>query len=116
MSPRRQPSLFDDAPLPEAPEELKVLGKKLPDNVRLGTTTWTYDGWKGTVYHRDYRGPEPARRLEEYGRYPLFRVVGIDSAYYEPPTEETLAAYGRALRSEERRVGKECRSRWSPYH
>ena len=25
----------------------------------------------------------------------------------------TLAA---ACRSEERRVGKECRSRWSPYH
>ena len=23
---------------------------------------------------------------------------------------------GAALRSEERRVGKECRSRWSPYH
>ena len=23
---------------------------------------------------------------------------------------------GNALRSEERRVGKECRSRWSPYH
>ena len=26
-----------------------------------------------------------------------------------------LEAY-RTLRSEERRVGKECRSRWSPYH
>src|SRR5260370_627836 len=25
-------------------------------------------------------------------------------------------ATGIALRSEERRVGKECRSRWSPYH
>src|SRR5258706_1059205 len=25
-------------------------------------------------------------------------------------------ATGRPLRSEERRVGKECRSRWSPYH
>ena len=24
--------------------------------------------------------------------------------------------YGKAERSEERRVGKECRSRWSPYH
>ena len=24
--------------------------------------------------------------------------------------------YERSLRSEERRVGKECRSRWSPYH
>ena len=23
---------------------------------------------------------------------------------------------GRGTRSEERRVGKECRSRWSPYH
>ena len=23
---------------------------------------------------------------------------------------------GRTYRSEERRVGKECRSRWSPYH
>src|SRR2546429_9960192 len=25
-------------------------------------------------------------------------------------------AIGTGLRSEERRVGKECRSRWSPYH
>ena len=25
-------------------------------------------------------------------------------------------AYAAFLRSEERRVGKECRSRWSPYH
>src|SRR2546423_13103023 len=32
--------------------------------------------------------------------------------------ERILAWYGEAygLRSEERRVGKECRSRWSPYH
>src|SRR5256885_17131279 len=29
------------------------------------------------------------------------------------PASETLYRY---LRSEERRVGKECRSRWSPYH
>ena len=28
--------------------------------------------------------------------------------------EEAVAGYHR--RSEERRVGKECRSRWSPYH
>ena len=26
------------------------------------------------------------------------------------------ANYGHLERSEERRVGKECRSRWSPYH
>ena len=39
--------------------------------------------------------------------------------YYEvgrvrPPYETLLAL--TAERSEERRVGKECRSRWSPYH
>src|SRR3712207_6883771 len=30
--------------------------------------------------------------------------------------EEQIRWARRALRSEERRVGKECRSRWSPYH
>ena len=29
---------------------------------------------------------------------------------------EAVAAYTGEERSEERRVGKECRSRWSPYH
>ena len=29
---------------------------------------------------------------------------------------ETLRVAGLKGRSEERRVGKECRSRWSPYH
>src|SRR2546430_7787984 len=29
---------------------------------------------------------------------------------------EVVVRRGRADRSEERRVGKECRSRWSPYH
>ena len=31
---------------------------------------------------------------------------------------DTLSTYDNLLlgRSEERRVGKECRSRWSPYH
>ena len=28
----------------------------------------------------------------------------------------SLIARDEHLRSEERRVGKECRSRWSPYH
>ena len=29
---------------------------------------------------------------------------------------EEFAIREKLLRSEERRVGKECRSRWSPYH
>ena len=31
-------------------------------------------------------------------------------------TDGAEIAAGAAPRSEERRVGKECRSRWSPYH
>src|SRR3712207_9374514 len=32
------------------------------------------------------------------------------------PERAPARAAQRAVRSEERRVGKECRSRWSPYH
>src|SRR5258706_10413825 len=31
-------------------------------------------------------------------------------------TQSSSAQYALGRRSEERRVGKECRSRWSPYH
>ena len=31
-------------------------------------------------------------------------------------TPATAQQFATAVRSEERRVGKECRSRWSPYH
>ena len=33
-----------------------------------------------------------------------------------PATGRALANLPPLVRSEERRVGKECRSRWSPYH
>jgi uncharacterized protein YecE (DUF72 family) len=91
-----QPGLFDDVRVPADPA-LAALAGAVPPGIRFGTSTWTYDGWAGDVYHRPYRGPQPARRLEEYARYPLFRTVGIDSAFYDPPSEDALAAYARAL-------------------
>ena len=42
-----------------------------------------------------------------------FRACAKHPDYVDEP-DMTLC--GRALRSEERRVGKECRSGWSPYH
>src|SRR5258708_39176721 len=30
--------------------------------------------------------------------------------------DKKISDFGQEMRSEERRVGKECRSRWSPYH
>ena len=39
------------------------------------------------------------------------------AALKQPPAERAWYELRReAERSEERRVGKECRSRWSPYH
>ena len=95
---RIQPDLFEGSEsLPEPSAEITALAGRLPPTVRFGTSTWTYDGWFGDVYHRRYRGPQPAKRLEEYARYPLFRTVGIDSAFYDPPSEEELRSYGQAL-------------------
>ena len=50
---------------------------------------------------------ELKRRKE--GAFVAFTVLG-------DPDMETSAQVLDVLRSEERRVGKECRSRWSPYH
>ena len=40
----------------------------------------------------------------------LEKLTKAEALTLPPQSEEA------ALRSEERRVGKECRSRWSPYH
>src|SRR5439155_16539555 len=95
---RIEPDMFEGSEsLPEPSAEITALVGRLPPTLRFGTSTWTYDGWFGDVYHRRYRGPQPASRLEEYARYPLFRTVGIDSAFYDPPSEAELASYAQAL-------------------
>ena len=51
--------------------------------------------------------------------HPQADVMLLKHSAMPSEIEEGVAFYGRAggaLRSEERRVGKECRSRWSPYH
>ena len=45
-------------------------------------------------------------------------VLGFLLSFLIAPFESMRSAIGETIssRSEERRVGKECRSRWSPYH
>ena len=56
-----------------------------------------------------------ARKRPPVKPLPLVRVIDI-----HPKTERILVpamgSHGKGIRSEERRVGKECRSRGSPYH
>src|SRR5882672_3490597 len=49
-------------------------------------------------------------------RHRLARASGVHSEVPQPLVREHLAQFWSVKRSEERRVGKECRSRWSPYH
>jgi uncharacterized protein YecE (DUF72 family) len=79
-------------------EEFRRLAARVPPNIRFGGSTWSYPGWRGLVYHRDYEGKgASARMLEEYAAFPLFRTVGIDSSFYAPPEEPTLRAWAEHL-------------------
>ena len=80
------------------PAEIAALAHRIPPLVHFGASSWNYPGWTGLVYHRLYEGRgAPARMLEEYSRFPLFRTVGIDSSFYAPPTDEVLRAYADHL-------------------
>ena len=58
------------------------------------------------------RGYQPGDRVTD--------VIPLRAARLTPlrfaPALTAAAGLAACLRSEERRVGKECRSRWSPYH
>src|SRR5256885_15529125 len=71
--------------------------------------------------------PLPERLIEADPAAYVREIMGRRSAGLAPFDPRALAEYQRCLalpgsahgmceRSEERRVGKECRSRWSPYH
>src|SRR3712207_5251751 len=62
---------------------------------------------------------DTAKYVEEAGRKCVL-VPGdlADRAHQKTIIPKAVEEFGKVdiLRSEERRVGKECRSRWSPYH
>ena len=60
-------------------------------------TVWLGTDRRNRVYYRDLKDPRHPRITGEVVRL----LDDFDASY---------------ARSEERRVGKECRSRWSPYH
>ena len=75
-------------------------------------STWKEDTEISRV-NRD-AGKHPVKISEE-----LFRLLQTSVEYSElthGAFDITYASVGYLYRSEERRVGKECRSRWSPYH
>src|SRR2546422_6308382 len=73
--------------------------------------------WSSDVCSSDLLLPFEAKFYAQHGVRAAF--VGhplADQIPLEVDREAARRALGVEARSEERRVGKECRSRWSPYH
>lgn len=90
--PRRTGAL--PAPAPQSPLRLQP-----PDNLYLGTSSWSFPGWKALVWDAAYGADTLARRgLPAYAALGLFRTVGIDRTYYEPIEADVFAAYAAQVR------------------
>ncbi len=71
---------------------------RLPRNILLGPSSWTFPGWEGIVYPRGMSRDEIIDRgLEVVAQHPLFRTVGIDRSHYMPLDEATLRRYHTQL-------------------
>lgn len=64
---------------------LQALGHTLPANIRLGTSSWSFPGWRGIVWDDDYSDTKLSRQgLTAYATHPVLRCVGIDRSFYSP--------------------------------
>ncbi len=117
MRPPPQLELFAQAPWapqtarppePAAPsEEVLALGARLPMQVRLGTSSWSFPGWTGLVYAHQASQLQLAQAgLPAYARHPLLRTVGIDRTFYGPVPAETFRSWAQAVPTEFRFLAK----------
>jgi uncharacterized protein YecE (DUF72 family) len=70
----------------------------LPVDIRLGTSSWFFPGWRGLVY--DGVHPQVAlskRGLEAYAQIPLLRTVSLDRTFYAPITTVQYQGYARQV-------------------
>ena len=82
---------------------------------------WPIGQPPGTLYRLARRSLEIWRSILERAGIDHEPVGSLHLAYHDDEAavlDEFVNRFGRdySARSEERRVGKECRSRWSPYH
>lgn len=75
-----------DSPLLEAP--------LLPPDVRLGTSSWFFPGWRGLVYDGVHPQATLSRKgLAAYAQIPLLRTVSLDRTFYAPISVVDYARY-----------------------
>jgi len=75
---------------PARPEHAE-LAARLPAGVLLGTMSWTFPGWRGSVYGGNAKSERlAAEGLIAYAKHPLLAAVEIDRSYYDPLSSESF--------------------------
>jgi uncharacterized protein YecE (DUF72 family) len=120
-----QDPLFPEAPIPppDSPARLRgrargvepapssaaqlALRSRLPASLRLGTSSWSYPGWIGTVWAQEYSESKLSKQgLRAYAEHPLLRTVSLDRAFYRPLRVDQYAAYAAQVPADFRFVVK----------
>jgi uncharacterized protein YecE (DUF72 family) len=91
---QEQLPLFGSKPIgpkanpPFDPDKIQELARK---GIYIGTSSWKYRGWEGTIYRGGYTSEAEFQReaLREYSQ--LFSCVGLDFTFYNWPTASQAA-------------------------
>ena len=88
-------------------QELITLAQTLQSHLRLGTSSWNYPGWTGTVWDGEYPENNLSRYgLSAYAKHPLFNTVSIDRGFYRPMAVAQFADYAAQVDQDFRFVVK----------
>ena len=78
---------------PTLPEHID-LARRLPEQVHLGTSSWSYPGWHGLVWADELNERRLAKDgLTAYSQHPLLRTVSVDRSFYQPLSVGQYTAY-----------------------
>src|SRR2546422_6140062 len=72
--------------------------------------------WPRGGQHEQHDQRRPQKQEQQVSQLQASRVLALRLAQVPERRKLRLGRHPALERSEERRVGKECRSRWSPYH
>ena len=86
---------------------LLELAARLPQRLRMGTSSWHFPGWAGLVWDGDYAESALSRAgLAAYAAHPLLRSVSLDRAFYRPLSAHQYAHYAAQVPDDFRFVVK----------
>ena len=104
----------------ELKRELETLTQEKSDIESLLASSdkqWKTIAWQIRDVKKSF-GPDTAigKRRSNFAEAPVVGDIDLTEAMVEREPLTVVLSQKGWIRSEERRVGKECRSRWSPYH